>query len=84
MILSEQEKKEWLQLAFSENVGPITFHSLLGFFGSAKEAMAHKYFDLVREDIEREEATKERQKEAGKTEMVTTIPPKRRKLEGDK
>lgn len=41
MILSEQEKKEWLQLAFSENVGPITFHSLLGFFGSAKEAMAH-------------------------------------------
>ncbi len=41
MILSEQQKKEWLQLAFSENVGPITFHSLLSFFGSPKEALAH-------------------------------------------
>lgn len=41
MILSEQQKKEWMQLAFSENVGPITFHSLLNFFGSPKEALSH-------------------------------------------
>ena len=41
MILSEQEKKEWLQLALSENVGPITFRNLLSFFGTPKEAMAH-------------------------------------------
>lgn len=40
-MLSEQQKKEWMQLAFSENVGPITFHSLLGFFGTPKEALAH-------------------------------------------
>lgn len=41
MILSAQEKKEWLQLAFSENVGPMTFRNLVAYFGSAKEAMAH-------------------------------------------
>lgn len=41
MILSEQQKKEWMQLAFSENVGPITFHSLLSFFGTPKEALSH-------------------------------------------
>ena len=40
-MLSEQQKKEWMQLAFSENVGPITFHSLLSFFGTPKEALAH-------------------------------------------
>lgn len=40
-MLSEQQKKEWMQLAFSENVGPITFHNLLSFFGSPKEALAH-------------------------------------------
>ena len=40
-MLSEQQKKEWMQLAFSENVGPITFHNLLNFFGTPKEALAH-------------------------------------------
>ena len=40
-MLSEQQKREWMQLAFSENVGPITFHNLLSFFGSPKEALLH-------------------------------------------
>ena len=46
--------------------------------------MAHKYFDLVRADIEMEEAAKKKQRGEGKTEMVTLIPSKRRKLEGEK
>ena len=31
----------WIQLALSENVGPVTFRQLLGFFGSAGEALKH-------------------------------------------
>lgn len=41
MILSEQEKKDWMRLAFSENIGPITFRSLLQYFGTPKRAIAH-------------------------------------------
>lgn len=41
MSLSVQEKKEWLQLALSENVGPVVFRHLLAYFGSAKEALLH-------------------------------------------
>ena len=50
---------------------------------TAKEAMAHKYFDLVRADIEREEAMKRKQKEEETAKMVITIPSKRRKMEGE-
>lgn len=41
MILSEQEKIDWIRLALSENVGPITFRNLIHYFGSAKEALSH-------------------------------------------
>lgn len=41
MTLSTQETKDWLRLAFSENVGPITFRNLVSYFGSPKEALAH-------------------------------------------
>lgn len=41
MILSAQEKKDWLRLAFSENVGPITFRNLVSYFGCPKEALVH-------------------------------------------
>lgn len=37
----DQNKKEWIRLAFSENVGPITFKNLIAYFGSAKEALDH-------------------------------------------
>ncbi len=38
--LSEAERRDWLRLARSENVGPATFRSLLSHFGSAEEALA--------------------------------------------
>lgn len=41
MTLTVQEKKEWLKLALSENVGPITFRNLVAYFGSPKEALCH-------------------------------------------
>ncbi len=41
MILSEQEKIDWMRLAFSENVGPITFRNLISYFGTANEALSH-------------------------------------------
>lgn len=41
MTLSTQETKDWLRLAFSENVGPMTFRNLVSYFGSPKEALAH-------------------------------------------
>ncbi|MDD2325122.1 MAG: DNA-processing protein DprA [Alphaproteobacteria bacterium] len=37
--LSEQEKLDWLRLARTPQIGPITFRQLLGRFGSAKEAL---------------------------------------------
>ncbi len=68
--LSEAERRDWLRLIRSENVGPITFFALLERFGTAKAAL-DALPDLVRrggrrrpvaiarpEDVERElEAT---------------------------
>lgn len=41
MNLTVQETKEWLKLALSENVGPITFRNLIAYFGTPKEAIGH-------------------------------------------
>jgi len=38
--LSQPEKIDWLRLSRSENVGPITFHQLIGRYGSAAAALA--------------------------------------------
>jgi DNA processing protein len=38
-ILTEAERLDWLQLIRSENVGPITFYSLLSRYGSARAAI---------------------------------------------
>ncbi len=38
-VLSEEERLDWLQLAQSENVGPITFERLLQLYGSAGKAI---------------------------------------------
>lgn len=38
-MISQEEQKHWIRLAFSENIGPITFNTLLGYFGSAEEAL---------------------------------------------
>ena len=37
--MTEQERIDWLRLAFSENVGPATFRKLLSIFGSPKKAL---------------------------------------------
>ncbi|MGO1117180.1 DNA-processing protein DprA [Rhodovibrionaceae bacterium A322] len=37
--LSDQERLNWLRLIRSENVGPITFHRLLGHYGTASAAL---------------------------------------------
>lgn len=37
--LSDGQRLSWLRLARSENVGPITFHSLIERFGSAQDAL---------------------------------------------
>lgn len=37
--LSDSQRLSWLRLARSENVGPITFHSLIDRFGSAQDAL---------------------------------------------
>jgi DNA processing protein len=39
MNLSERERLQWLRLARSENVGPVTFFRLLERFGSAAAAL---------------------------------------------
>ena len=39
--LSFEKKKEWVQLARSENVGPITFRNLISLFKTPKVAMEH-------------------------------------------
>ena len=41
MILSTEEKINWIRLILSENVGPITFNQLLSFYGTATEAIKH-------------------------------------------
>lgn len=38
--LSDDERRDWLRLSLSENIGPITFHALLRRHGSAAEAIA--------------------------------------------
>ncbi|MEQ8370226.1 MAG: DNA-processing protein DprA [Alphaproteobacteria bacterium] len=38
--LSDEERRDWLRLIRTENVGPITFHALLHRFGSATAALA--------------------------------------------
>lgn len=38
--LGDGERLDWLRLIRSENVGPATFHGLMGRFGSAGEALA--------------------------------------------
>lgn len=37
--LSETEKRDWLRLIRSENIGPITFHNILRYYGSAARAI---------------------------------------------
>ncbi len=37
--LSEAEKRDWLRLIRSENIGPITFHNILRYYGSAARAI---------------------------------------------
>ncbi len=39
--LSEAERRDWLRLARTENVGPVTFDQLLRRFGSAGKALAN-------------------------------------------
>ena len=38
--LSDGERRDWLRLSQSENVGPITFHSLLKRYGEAGKVIA--------------------------------------------
>ena len=39
MPLSQAERRAWLRLARTENVGPVTFHNLMARFGSASSAL---------------------------------------------
>ena len=39
-VLSHRERRDWLRLSLSENVGPITFHRLLQRYGAADKALA--------------------------------------------
>lgn len=41
MELTEQQKRDYLKLSLSENVGPIAFRDLIRYFGSADKALAH-------------------------------------------
>ncbi|MCB1380310.1 MAG: DNA-processing protein DprA [Alphaproteobacteria bacterium] len=34
-VLDDEERRDWLRLSLTENVGPVTFHALMGKFGSA-------------------------------------------------
>ena len=38
--LPEQDKRDWLRLIRSTHLGPITFHHILRYYGSATEAIA--------------------------------------------
>lgn len=38
--MNNQERLDWLRLARTENVGPVTFNQLMGRYGSAGEALA--------------------------------------------
>ena len=37
---TEDEKRNWLRLIRTENVGPITFHQLIAHYGTAEDALA--------------------------------------------
>ena len=39
-VLSHQARLDWLRLARTENVGPVTFAQLLGRYGDASAALA--------------------------------------------
>ena len=39
-VLSDTERRDWLRLSMSENVGPATFRTLMKRYGSAAEALA--------------------------------------------
>lgn len=39
--LPEQDKRDWLRLIRSAHLGPITFHHILRYYGSAAEAITH-------------------------------------------
>ena len=39
-LLDDEQRRDWLRLIMSENVGPITFRQLINKFGSAKDALA--------------------------------------------
>lgn len=41
MVVKNKNLLAWIQLALSENVGPVTFRQLLQFFGSCEEALKH-------------------------------------------
>ena len=45
--LSETERRDWLRLARTENVGPVTFDQLLQRFGTATAALAARMPALV-------------------------------------
>lgn len=40
MPLSERERRDWLRLARTENIGPVTFRNLIARFGTASAALA--------------------------------------------
>jgi len=39
-VLSREERRDWLQLSQSENIGPLTFHKLISRYGEAGQAIA--------------------------------------------
>ena len=39
--MTSAEKKEWVRLAFGENIGPVSFAQLIAFYGSAAQAIRH-------------------------------------------
>ena len=39
-VLSDTERRDWLRLSMSENVGPATFRTLMKRYSSAAEALA--------------------------------------------
>lgn len=39
-MLNEAERLDWLQLIRTQNIGPVTFHRLIGKFGTAAKALA--------------------------------------------
>ncbi len=39
--LTELEKINWIRLILSDNIGPITFHQLMSYYGSASEVISH-------------------------------------------